>query len=109
MTVEGRWRVVETEVWDQEALDLVAPAFIEFGDDGTGRIGFIAVDGWIDWRSAEREGRPAVEFSWEGSDDGAPVNGRGWAVLDAEDSLRGRIYFHLGDDSGFRAVRAQHE
>ena len=24
--VEGPWRIVETEMWDQEALDLVVPA-----------------------------------------------------------------------------------
>jgi hypothetical protein len=31
--------------------------------------------------------------------------GRGWAVLEEDGSLRGRIFFHLGDDSGFTAAR----
>ena len=31
--------------------------------------------------------------------------GRGWAVLEEDRSLRGRIFFHLGDDSGFTAGR----
>ena len=31
---------------------------------------------------------------------------RGWAALEADGSLRGHIYFHLGDDSGFSAIRA---
>lgn len=30
---------------------------------------------------------------------------RGWALLEEDGSLRGHIYFHLGDVSGFRAVR----
>jgi hypothetical protein len=34
MSVVGRWRIVETELWDSGALDLVAPAFIEFGGTG---------------------------------------------------------------------------
>lgn len=34
-----------------------------------------------------------------------PPVGRGWEVLEGDGSLRGHIYFHLGDDSGFRAVR----
>jgi hypothetical protein len=53
----------------------------------------------------ERDGRPCVEFSWEGNDECDPASGRGWAVLEEDGSLRGRIFFHLGDDSGFTAVR----
>jgi hypothetical protein len=48
-----------------------------------------------------------VAFTWVGSDDGDPVGRRGWAVLDADGSLCGHIYFHLGDDSAFRAVRPE--
>jgi hypothetical protein len=32
---------------------------------------------------------------------------RGWAVLEDDGSLRGCIFFHLGDDSGFTAVRKE--
>ncbi|MEV6341937.1 hypothetical protein [Actinoplanes sp. NPDC051851] len=35
------------------------------------------------------------------------VTGRGWAALAEDGTLDGRIFFHLGDDSGFHAVRAQ--
>jgi hypothetical protein len=34
---------------------------------------------------------------------------RGWAVLADDGSLQGLLYFHLGDDSGFRAVRVGQE
>ena len=103
-----RWQVAitEAELWDCDALDLVAPAFIEFVEDGSsGSFGFIAVQGEMDCREVERGGRPGVEFSWEGNDEGDPASGRGWAVLEEDGSLRGRIFFHLGDDSGFTAVR----
>lgn len=100
----GRWRIVEMELWDGEDLDLVAPAFIEFRPDGTGSFGFLVVSGSMDWRK-EGIDRSRVEFSWDGSDEGDPVSGRGWAALKDDGSLGGRIYFHLGDDSGFRAER----
>jgi hypothetical protein len=33
------------------------------------------------------------------------VSGRGWAALNPDGALEGHIYFHLGDDSAFRAER----
>jgi hypothetical protein len=103
--VAGRWRIVEMELWDRDDLDLVGPAFIEFDEDRAGRFAFIAVEGEIDCRDAPRDGCPGVEFSWAGNDESDPVAGRGWAVLGADGALRGRIYFHHGDDSSFRAAR----
>lgn len=99
----GSWRIVEMELWDRDDIDLLGPALIVFTKDGTGSVQFIAVEGLLDCRDAPRDGRPGVEFSWEGDDEGAPVGGRGWAVLD-DGALVGRIFIHLGDDSGFRAI-----
>ena len=46
MRIAGRWRITEAELWDCDALNLVAPAFIEFAEDGSpGSFGFIAVQG----------------------------------------------------------------
>jgi hypothetical protein len=101
--VSGKWRIFEMDLWDRDALDLVGDAFIDFGPDGTGCFGFIAVTGWMDCRRAEIGGRPGVEFTWDGADEGDQVSGRGWAALEDDRTLRGHIYFHLGDDSGFRA------
>ncbi|GHF98336.1 hypothetical protein GCM10017567_11270 [Amycolatopsis bullii] len=89
--------------WDREAIDLVEPGFIEFAEDGTGQIGFIAVAGQLDCRASERDGSPGVEFTWAGVDEGDQVSGRGWAVLVADDTIEGHLFFHLGDDSSFRA------
>jgi hypothetical protein len=55
-------------------------------------------------RLTTRDGKPAVEFSWDGNDEMDTAQGRGWAVLDG-DEIEGRIFFHLGDDMAFRAVR----
>jgi len=100
----GRWRIVSMELWDADAIDLVEPGFIQFNQDRSGQFGFIAVQGWMDCQEATRDGRPCVEFTWEGSDEGDQVSGRGWATLADEGTLDGRILFHLGDDSGFHAI-----
>jgi len=105
MRIAGRWRITEAELWDCDALSLVAPAFSEFAEVGSGSFGFIAVQGEMDCREVERDGRPGVELSWEGNDESDPASGRGWAVLEQNGSLSGRIFFHLGNDSGFTAVR----
>lgn len=101
----GRWRITEMELWDREDLDLVGPAFIEFDREGLGEFRFIAVQGGLDYRVSDRGGMPAVEFSWEGQDDGDPSLGRGWAIL-REGILEGRWFFHRGDDSWFRGTKA---
>lgn len=102
--VAGRWRIVKMDLWDRDAIDLVGPGFIEFFDDGTGRFGFIAVEAYLHCQDVS-EDPPRLEFSWQGNDEGDAVSGRGWAQLEADRSLRGHIYFHNGDDSGFRAVQ----
>jgi hypothetical protein len=101
----GRWQIEEMDLWDRDALDLVGPAFIEFRPDQTGRFGFIAVEGWMDCREAAIDDRPGLEFSWDGNDECDPASGRGWAALQPDGSLTGHIYFHMGDDSAFRAER----
>ena len=73
MRIAGRWRITEAELWDCDALNLVAPASIEFAGDGSsGSFGFIAVQGEMDCREVERDGRPGMEFSWEGNDECDP-------------------------------------
>lgn len=100
----GRWRIVEMDNWDRDAIELVGPGFIEFAKKGTGEFRFIAVRGWLDCRWSKRDDQPFVEFTWEGEDEGDQVNGRGWAALTEDGGLTGHLFFHLGDDSGFRAT-----
>jgi len=103
MSISGKWRIIEMDVWDREAIDLVGPGFIEFRGQG-GQFHFIAVDGWMDCRHGQRSGRPYVNFTWEGNDECDPASGRGWARLLKDGSLTGHIYFHRGEDSGFKAI-----
>jgi hypothetical protein len=62
MRIAARWQITETELWDTDALNMAAPAFIEFAEDGSGRSGFIAVQGkWIAVGSTGTNG-PGAEF-----------------------------------------------
>ncbi|GAA1884309.1 hypothetical protein GCM10009715_33240 [Paeniglutamicibacter psychrophenolicus] len=99
----GRWRITEMDEWDSDAIDMVQPAFLEFSGDRHGEFGFIVVRGWMDCRPREREGRPGVEFSWSGDDEGDETSGRGWAVLVDDETVEGHIFFHLGMNSAFIA------
>jgi hypothetical protein len=103
--VIGSWRIVEMDLWDLDAIELLGPAFIEFNIDGTGRFRFIAVEGFIDWKIDQRREGRYLDFTWDGDDEGDPASGRGWIEVDRDGSLLGHVYFHLGDDSRFRAVR----
>jgi len=73
MSIAGRWRIVEMDLWEQETLDLVGPAFVELAPQQTGSLGFIAVEGSVDWRPVRRDGRPGAEFTWNGFDEDDPA------------------------------------
>lgn len=92
------------ELWDRAYLDLEGPAHITFDGDRLGSFRFGAVAGWIDYRLGTRDGKSAVEFSWEGRNDSDHSGGRGWATID-DDRIIGRLFFHNGDDSAFVALR----
>ncbi|MBM7856248.1 hypothetical protein [Lentzea nigeriaca] len=64
----------------------------------------VAVEGWMDCRWNERNGRPFVDFTWEGSDEGDQISGSGWAGLAENGTLTGRLFIHMGDESGFTAT-----
>jgi hypothetical protein len=101
----GKWEITSTELWNKEDLDLIETAQFRFAGD-EGDFLMIAMRGWMDCRYGKREGQAAVEFSWAGEDEGDERSGRGWAVLEADGKLRGRLFIHSGDESGFVAVRA---
>ena len=76
----GRWRIVETDVWDNDFLDEVEEAHITFQGGSDGEIAFGALNGGLDVRYGSRDGSAYAEFSWEGFDDSKAACGRGWAT-----------------------------
>jgi hypothetical protein len=101
----GTWFIAEMEAWDQEYVNMEVPGHFTFKKDGTGHFQFGLVQGEMDCKMEVIDNRERIEFSWEGQDELDPANGRGWAVIENEE-LHGRIFFHLGDDSTFRARRS---
>jgi hypothetical protein len=61
--IQGRWRIVEADLWDREALDLVVPAYIRFDRQGLGEMQLIAIGASIDYRVEQRDDATVVEFS----------------------------------------------
>ncbi|MBI4764001.1 MAG: hypothetical protein HY787_05275 [Deltaproteobacteria bacterium] len=100
----GKWRITEMEQWDEDYIDLVAPGHLTVKNDGTGLLAFGAFEAEIDCRLESVHGVERLEFSLMGSDEGDEVCGRGWAEIMGR-NLKGRIYFHMGDDSSFSAVK----
>ncbi len=100
----GKWSIEEMEAWDKDFIDLVVPGHFTIRKDAQGEFQFGAVEGNMDCRIEKRGETERLEFSWEGSDEGDLVSGRGWAVLN-DNELHGRLYFHLGDDSSFIAKK----
>jgi hypothetical protein len=101
------WRIVHTEVWRRDVLDLLQIAFFRFDEDSVfGEFGLVALGGGLHCYHGQRDGKPLVDFSWNGDDDGRPKNGRGYAMLESDGKLHGRLYIHQGDDSGFVAERS---
>ena len=102
--IRGAWRIVQMDQWDAGDLDLIEPACVEFGPDQLGSMVFIALQASIDYRVSQEDGQIKVDFTWEGQDEGDPVSGRGWAVLQ-DDKLAGKVFIHNGDESAFIAER----
>jgi hypothetical protein len=100
----GRWRITEMELWTAEDLDLSGPARFTLNRDGSGEMSFIATEAGLDYRVGQRDRQPAIEFTFDGSDEGDHISGRGWAVLE-NDALYGRIFIRHGDESSFVARR----
>ena len=98
----GCWRITEMELWDQDAIDTIGPAFISFGGSGGG-FRFICVEGDLHCKFSQKRGRSHAEWTWNGQDEMDPASGRGWATLQQDGSLKGRIH---GDNSAFTATRS---
>jgi hypothetical protein len=102
----GRWSIDSMSMWDKDYIDEEVSGYFEFGDNNLGSFHFGYVQGDLEYRFTQRDGKPAVEFSFEGGDgaDGSPCSGRGWMTL-ADDKLVGVFFFHCGDESEIELSR----
>ena len=73
----GDWKITEMERWEEDYINLVESGYFGFGKDGIGEFLFGTVNGFIDCRYDNEKDAKKVEFSWEGTSEYDPVNGRG--------------------------------
>lgn len=97
----GRWRIVEADQWDHNYLDLVEPAYITFGKDGTGEFVFGVVNATLD----VEYGQSVVFFTWMGFAEGDEVRGSGSAELQEDGTIEIELSFEGGDDAIMKAQR----
>jgi hypothetical protein len=97
----GRWRIVESDVWDRDYLDLVEPAIFWVDANGHGELVFGVVYAALSVDYAHT----VVFFSFTGSDEGDEVSGSGSAELDNDGTLEIEISFDNGDDAILKATR----
>ena len=101
----GSWTIDETSEWEPDFLHMIETAKIEILPDGTGRLRFGCVEAEIDCEPDPSNPKEILHFSFEGSDEGDPVSGRG-SVKREGARLLGHFAFHLGDRSAFKASKS---
>ena len=100
----GKWRIIEMELWDKDFIDMETEGYFQFEKDEMGHFQFGLVQGQIDYRIEKIGEMERLELSWEGQDEDDEAIGRGWAVI-KNGYIEGRFYFHLGDNSAFKAEK----
>ena len=108
--VLGLWRITAAAGVGGSAVDAGVETYLRFDPNGFGEFRLGSIRGSVDHRLVERDGMPAVEWTWVGGDEDpgheyedGDVSGRGWGVLGQDGRLRGGIFVHDGDDSAFVA------
>jgi hypothetical protein len=97
----GRWRIVATDLWAPDDIDLIGPATIAFDGGGHGEITVGALTATLRLEYA----RTTVFFRWHGSDDMSEVAGEGSAELRDDGTIEIEFAYHDGDDVILKAVR----
>ncbi len=97
----GRWRIVESDLWGADDLDLLGPATITFDDRGHGEmtVGALTASLLLEYAST------IVFFRWHGSDDMTEVTGEGSAELQDDGTLEIEFTYHDGDHVILKATR----
>lgn len=91
--------------FDQNDVDMEAPARIEIENDGSGEFQFILVQGDMYGNFKNTPNESIYDFTWEGRDDCSEASGDGWLKLSPDGTAEGEIRFHHGDTHKFRAVK----
>ena len=105
MKFSGTWHIYEMEAWDEDYFNMELQAYIKINNKGIGEFQFGLVRGKIDGEVIKEDETEVFEFTWEGTDEYDPDSGAGRMKLIDNDIAKGKIMFHLGDNSEFSAKR----
>jgi len=101
----AKWHITEMEQWDSDFINDEVDSYIDFSKDDQGDFHFGYVQGSMDCEIETVEDKPRIEFSWIGNDEMDETGGRGWARIENNGTLFGKIAFHMGERSWFKAKR----
>lgn len=96
----GRWRIVESDLWDRAHLDLCGPATLTITAQG-GEIVFGALEAGLEVEYA----RDSIGFRWAGCDEGDQVQGEGTAELLDDGTIEIEFAYETGDEAVLKAKR----
>ena len=107
MKFNGTWHICEMEMWDEDYFNMETQAVIKIERGGLGHFHFGVVSGEIDGEVVKNDNEERFEFTWEGNCECDPASGMGWIKLIDDNTIEGKIKFHLGDSSMFKAKRVK--
>lgn len=96
----GWWRIIETEGWANDGLDILGPALLSL----TGYADRLRMHCLIAHVNCTPT-KTGVSFRWEGAWEYDPMSGSGSVRLAKNGQLRGTLRIKDGDSSSFVAVR----
>jgi hypothetical protein len=106
--VVGKWRIIESDMWDKDYLDLVEPAKAIFADPDTCNRGHSEITfGVVDVRLTLEYSQTMIAFTFYGDSEGDDISGSGWAEVLEDGTLEIEFTFLGGDEAVFKAVRWQ--
>ena len=98
----GWWRIVDTETWVNDGLDILGPALLSLtGFDD--RLRMHCLLAYVNARPT----KTGVSFTWKGAWEYDQMSGTGSVKLGKDGKLKGKIKIKDGDDSAFLAERAE--
>jgi len=102
--VVGKWRIIESDQWDKDYLDLVEPAKAIFTDPNSKDHSEITF-GVVDVGLTLEYSQTMMAFTFHGSDEGDEISGSGWAEVLDDGTLEIKFTFFGGDEAILKAVR----
>jgi len=97
----GWWRIIHTDAWVDDGLDLIGPAMLSLGKNGD-RLRMHCLLAYVN----PKANKASVSFSWKGAWEFDQMSGTGNVKLGKDGRLKGIIRIKHGDDSTFIAERS---